>query len=928
MDTGTSGSHGSDYIRGHTRNTVMQAATEGLLDLETLSLAQADPAFTFLALHLYVAAVCSATYPPSIQIPAARPHASDSTDETTQPTSLSEHNCSALIRPSILNWSDLVPHVQALPRPCQRDLARITCGLPPQVYPVNACLVAIADGLRSVARDILESGASLTAFGSDCQPEEPIVSSKLGCIVGSTSIAQDQRREEAEVHKTRSGRSYAGQSKTDVTTKRVKQGKRKQSVQRRSSQRNQTPRSSPTSPISYVKPEDRVSWTAVSPPTRDRATMPSPDDPLTLSPSGRPHIWASSRDELYQLIPEFARAQNDIVFGSTETPVVFIEGDSWETERWDGGKTIELWMLREFTRALPDSAFGPDGDSRTRLPWEHATTEMPVMAVSSTPEPWPGVVFEKGLYRFVPESTEDHVALSASRLPAPYSRPLAAMGAPQVADWIVQAPTDGPSEIEALLLAKTAGMPVSIILCRNATLAPFSLPEGCGCAFLGFFNIVDVQVQTQEFSRDATTQGDRVITLLHGQKAWHFRFEWTPGGEDVDCVTGPDSTPWWMTAGYAPQSLDPSQGTPGVTVQHPYTLLPLRFFAPPAQIVCADADVKAWRGWHCTSCGKLNVQRNLCYQKCNCCSVPNGLPPIAVEYVREVRGTGPVAFPWDRHDPSVECTSTDGPEGLREFTYALGPKGVVHHMFTRNRSEPQAEPTKLFSDLQAEVEFVSEAPGGPGRPGGKGGTPIGPYYSCKYEAYWGPNALWSPEVPSSVSRARELMLRRGRVSYVPHALAINSLTLTAWRTAGHKKGCRLAAKASPVVLLCLGADVELAFWGHPVPGATHRAVSAPFPSTSPSLEPPVEIADDSHMDAEDEHADEEETASAPAQSSSAATSGSAHAKNKGKGHAPGAKQVELLMVTLVHGDLLVVHGAAFEYSIKRTGMSIVLMGEK
>ncbi|KAI0358137.1 hypothetical protein OH77DRAFT_1518859 [Trametes cingulata] len=663
--------------------------------------------------------------------------------------------------------------------------------------------------------------------------------------------------------------------------------------------------------------------------------MPSRDDPLKPSPPGRPRIWAATREELCQVIPEFARAENDIVFGSTETPVIFIEGDSWETERWDGGKTIELCMVREFTRALPESAFDPGGDSRTHTPWMVTTVEMPITMFSHMADPLPEVVLEDGLYRFVSESEtpEEDGSINTPNLALLGASPAAAIGAPGATDWSAHVPTDGPQEIEALSLAKKAGMPVSIVLCGNATLAPFSLPEGCGCAFLGFFSIVDMQDYTEKVTWEATTQGGRPITLLYGRKTWRFRFDWTPGGEDLESASDPSSTPWWMTPSPPHPLLHPTHGLGTVSMQHPFTLLPLRFYAPPEQIVCTDADVKAWRGWHCTCCGKLNLQRNLCYQKCDSCSAPNGLPPISVEYVRQVRGTDPIAFPWDRHDHSVSCDTMEGPESLRQFTYTLGPKAFVHHMFTRNRPEPQEEPTRLFRDLQADVEFVGELGSSPGRAGSKGSNATGPYFTCVFGTSSalrsGAHASWPSEVPSSVSRARELMLRRGQVRSGSPPLEINCLIMTAWRASGNKKGCKFAAESSPVVLLCLGADVELTFWGQQeTTGPAVVASSPPDDIAEAADEDDVIIVDDSRMEVEEELPDEADSAPAPARSVSAATNGSAPPKKKGKGGTAGSKKMELLMVTLVHGDMLVVHGAAFEYSMKRTGMSIVLVGQK
>ena len=53
---------------------------------------------------------------------------------------------------------------------------------------------------------------------------------------------------------------------------------------------------------------------------------------------------------------------------------------------------------------------------------------------------------------------------------------------------------DAPPEISALLRAKDSGIPVSLILCREAGIAPFALPEDRGCAFLGFFAISKIDI--------------------------------------------------------------------------------------------------------------------------------------------------------------------------------------------------------------------------------------------------------------------------------------------------------------------------------------------------------------------------------------------------------------------------------------------------
>ncbi|KAI0368519.1 hypothetical protein BV20DRAFT_980665 [Pilatotrama ljubarskyi] len=172
----------------------------------------------------------------------------------------------------------------------------------------------------------------------------------------------------------------------------------------------------------------------------------------------------------------------------------------------------------------------------------------------------------------------------------------------------------------------------------------------------------------------------------------------------------------------------------------------------------------------------------------------------------------------------------DGPEALRQFTYTLGPKALIHDMFTRNRFEPKAEPTRLFRDLQAEDEFVDELGSGLGRPGSKGSNTAGSYFTCisgtSTAARTGTHTSLPSDVPSSVSRTRKLMLRRGQVRPSSPGVESNCLIMTAWGASGNKKysdgsvlqGCKFAAESVPMVLLCLvtGRGVETPSLRHPV----------------------------------------------------------------------------------------------------------------
>ncbi|KAI0630531.1 hypothetical protein C8Q77DRAFT_1133607 [Trametes polyzona] len=653
-----------------------------------------------------------------------------------------------------------------------------------------------------------------------------------------------------------------------------------------------------------------------------------------LPTSGKPHIWATSRDELVQILPEFGQVRNDVVFGSTETPLLFLEGGAWPDDQWDGGNVIELKMVREFVRTLPEGPAAPVHNVAALDTAVEAPSPTVPNARARTPEGLPPVIMQGGYYVFTGEAPAECEDVIENRLPivhsTPHATPSAIATLEPAKNATPPAPDDAPPEIDVLLLARAASMPISIILCRGAELAPFSLPDGCGCAFLGFFFATEVQTQAEVISWDVVQGPDYPMTVVRGRKTWRFRFEWTPGGEDPDAVAVLHAVPWWRGIPDAPSAAangvnsQPDQCTP---IQHPYTLLPLHFLATPAQHICTDADVRTWLGWHCTTCGRLNLQVNLCLQKCGSCSTPNGLPPIAVDYVRQVRGTDPIAFPWDRYPEFVRCVSKDGPGILRTFTYHLTAKATVHHLFTRNRPEAQSEPTRLFSDLQAEVELSTELASARGRNG------IGPYYSRTFSPLLtGTSAgddWWETNAPASVSQARQLMLQCARGLSPTPDWTIGNLAISSWRTAGNKKGSAFLADKSPIVLLCLGADVEVTFWQR----RSERTALGPSRAATSSASPaPTAEEDELIVDIGDDDDAEFLPAGTPLPSSSVQSK----AKSKGRGTTPPPKEragarkdlEDVLMVTLVHGDLLLVHGAVLEYSIKRTGMSIVLFGRQ
>lgn len=115
--------------------------------------------------------------------------------------------------------------------------------------------------------------------------------------------------------------------------------------------------------------------------------------------------------------------------------------------------------------------------------------------------------------------------------------------------------------------------------------------------------------------RDPHSPDDAPVYRQVGRVVWTFQLEWTPGGDDPEDPIPPDSQPWWATT---PEAHPDSEA--GAVMEVPYTLLPLYLHAPHCASAISPAEVPC-TGWHCRQCGRLNVQRNLSFQRCAKCSV-------------------------------------------------------------------------------------------------------------------------------------------------------------------------------------------------------------------------------------------------------------------------------------------------------------------
>ena len=158
-----------------------------------------------------------------------------------------------------------------------------------------------------------------------------------------------------------------------------------------------------------------------------------------------------------------------------------------------------------------------------------------------------------------------------------------------------------PPELSALQEQHQIGLPIAVVLCRDSALWTFDLPSKYGCVFLGYFNISRLEYSQKD------TDGVQC----------RMRLEWVPGGDSQDPTVEPPSTPWWVEP--------PSGDVAAEMAMHPYTFLPLHILAVSAYSerdrTIGVSEVTSAEGWQCQKCGKLNVQRNLRFQRCSDCEV-------------------------------------------------------------------------------------------------------------------------------------------------------------------------------------------------------------------------------------------------------------------------------------------------------------------
>ncbi|KAI0091632.1 hypothetical protein BDY19DRAFT_637150 [Irpex rosettiformis] len=521
-------------------------------------------------------------------------------------------------------------------------------------------------------------------------------------------------------------------------------------------------------------------------------------------------------------------------------------------------------------------------------------------------------------------------------------------------------PPELPPELQHMQECQMYGIPVSIVMAKDSVLLPFALEEHVGLVYLGFFKIQDSShaIISSELS---AANGS-----LTAKVRWRYKFKWIPGGDPVKRGEPQPNHPWWADI--------PSEDSNAGQEPTPYSLLPMHLssdFAKYSGYHCASwSEMTPRLGWHCMGCGRLNVQLQLCVQHCAKCGLGNGMVATGAMYVRDPHRMAPDSRPVDTYPEGVICDITDLEEdGMRTFVYTMRKGVYIRHLFTCNRSLVQKYANQLFSDVQMQIPLIWKAP--------KTGYETAPYFSYLAGTGFPADASAIPweQVPECVTSIRNKMQDVAMHEGGLNSFQLRQMTILGWHKPGNRKGTTFYATTATIALLCLGADIELniiprggfdenVHWDMDMyPNSSLDTLSTLLSRTGEDEDtldildledlelqyPDLPDDDDTAANEGDvEDSDDEEdiplaitTARRREEATAAKQNGvlASASKYNSVSTAPSdmvgesasttknsRKKLEPMFITLVHGDLLLLSGDDFDYSIHRTGMSILAIG--
>lgn len=717
-------------------------------------------------------------------------------------------------------------------------------------------------------------------------------------------------------------------------------------------------------------------WTFVRPPktkcaTDSCATVPTVDT-LPCTPC-IPRVWANSRAEITSIFPELTKSLTGISWRQFQMPALFLEHPHPE-HSWRDKNTLKVVLEWSFQHG-PEVLVRDDSHDITyeERPSDNSDLAARVEESGSAKDEAPSFPIKSDHLQFNFSSFTAPLTAGSEVLPSdimavsqlPTSTPVPILNSPppmvlspslglepetpavpssatpqfQLQIPEPQIPEQRPFEIETLDQCRMDNTPLLVFVSRESGLLPLQLPPEYACSCLGLFVISDLNADID----------NTVITISKTQKCervrWHLTLEWVPGGEEglLENINE-KSYPWWI---------DPVEKEAGA-VKTPRDLSSLYFSFLPLDLLAGFKPSEYFpRGWYCRDCGMLNAQRCFRHQICQSSrckrrlergKVPTNDDALIrhIDPLQALRGPHhrlPIQDPLDYAPSSVGKIDSSWDDMMRNLTYQVNSGVRVQHVFTGNQEILQQDATKLLLDIQKDVILSRD-------------DLHSPYFTwstkLNHEHICSGDPSGQPEIPRLVFDIQDTLLHYMQAYGEVNDVNINHIMIQAWATPGSRRGAVFNAKSHVVAIICLGAEVVMnlvpkrGFTEIPIESAEgrmeidgERILSASQLVDNGCSEPlasaAVIVPNDCRQTGGDLNAaDQPDPASLALGEASGPSSNVGDGKAARKGKGTGAKKnkqapLELSM-TLVHGDAIILEGDDFEYQIKRSGTTILLIG--
>ncbi|KAJ2936980.1 hypothetical protein H1R20_g87, partial [Candolleomyces eurysporus] len=397
-------------------------------------------------------------------------------------------------------------------------------------------------------------------------------------------------------------------------------------------------------------------------------------------------------------------------------------------------------------------------------------------------------------------------------------------------------------------------------------------------------------------------------------------------------------------------------------------------------------------GWFCTACGKVNFQAAMRHRKCSglVCSKGPGPTLSYAQELSDIRGIfseSPSCLPFNDYAQDVRGSSTSWNNGMRTLGYHFDEKsppppsplpdgGSANNADSQARARtsggsvtgdgiPQAQngdsnpkaASELVKKMQSEVELR--------RPMGDGSNPFFEHTHDLASPISGSNdevvaGVSGKSVPVCLVDAGKLLFKRATAyAETPkERMVISRLNFLAYITAGTKKNQDiLCTKKHPIAILCLGCDVIMTLTPKKITAVdatltTTKKAGRKASKKGKGKEPEVKVQvaeldmstlipfEDAEKPVNVENGSENGEEELPDDGPGVEAEGSAGDKDPPMASSSSSQfqsvalvtasklPEETVQVTMVHGDVLVLSGEDYVFSLKRTGCGILVFGSK